>query len=59
MDMTVLMMVAASGFLCGVALMYLVMMRTMKKRAAEGQMTNNTHCENAESPANLAGLSVF
>ncbi len=39
MDMTVLMMVAASGFLCGVALMYLVMMRTMKKRAAEGQMT--------------------
>jgi hypothetical protein len=39
MDMTVLMMVAASGFSCGVALMYLVMMRTMKKRAAEGQMT--------------------
>jgi hypothetical protein len=39
MDMTIVMMVAASGFLCGVALMYLVMMRTMKKRAAEGQMT--------------------
>ena len=39
MDMTGLMMVAASGFLCGVALMYLVMTRTMKKRAAEGQMT--------------------
>lgn len=36
MDMTILMMVGVSSFLCGVALMYLVMMRTMKKRIAEG-----------------------
>ena len=36
MDMSVLLMVATSAFLCGVALMYLVMMRTMKKRIAEG-----------------------
>jgi len=38
MDMTILMMVGAGSFLCGVALMYLVMMRTMKKRIAEGAM---------------------
>ena len=36
MDMSVVAMVAVSSFLCGVALMYLVMMRTMKKRIAEG-----------------------
>jgi len=35
MDMSILMMVGGSSFLCGVALMYLVMMRTMKKRVAE------------------------
>ena len=38
MDMSILLMVAASAFMCGVALMYLVMIRTMKKRIAEGQM---------------------
>jgi len=38
MNMLILMMVAASSFLCGVALMYLVMTRTMKKRIAEGAM---------------------
>jgi len=38
MDITILMMVGGSSFLCGVALMYLVMMRTMKKRIAEGAM---------------------
>ncbi len=27
--------VGGAGFLCGVAVMYLVMMRTMKKRMAE------------------------
>lgn len=36
MDMTILLAVAGASFLCGVALMYLVMMRTMKKRIAEG-----------------------
>ena len=38
MDMTVLLAVGGGSFLCGVALMYLVMMRTMKKRVAEGTM---------------------
>ncbi|MEN8842029.1 MAG: hypothetical protein ABF254_09225 [Octadecabacter sp.] len=36
MDITILIAVGGSSFLCGVALMYLVMMRTMKKRLAEG-----------------------
>lgn len=36
MDMALLLAVVGSSFLCGVALMYLVMMRTMKKRIAEG-----------------------
>ncbi len=36
--MTLLITVGGASFLCGVALMYLVMMRTMKKRIAEGQM---------------------
>jgi hypothetical protein len=36
MNFTILLAVAGSSFLCGVALMYLVMMRTMKKRIAEG-----------------------
>jgi len=36
MDMTLLIAVSGSSFLCGVALMYLVMMRTMEKRIAEG-----------------------
>jgi hypothetical protein len=36
METTILLMVAGSSFLCGVALMYLVMMRTLKKRIAEG-----------------------
>ncbi|WP_375279599.1 hypothetical protein [Pseudooctadecabacter sp.] len=36
MDMTLLFAVGGASFLCGVALMYLVMMRTMKKRIAEG-----------------------
>lgn len=31
--------IATSSFLCGVALMYLVMMRTIKKRIAEGSYT--------------------
>lgn len=35
MDMTVLIAVGASSFLCGVALMYLVMMRTHKKLQAD------------------------
>ncbi len=30
--------VGGGAFLCGVALMYLVMMRTMKKRLAEADM---------------------
>lgn len=36
MDMTLLLTVGVGSFLSGVALMYLVMMRTMKKRIAEG-----------------------
>ncbi|MCW1951965.1 MAG: hypothetical protein KIH44_011445 [Octadecabacter sp.] len=36
MNITILIAVGGSSFLCGVALMYLVMMRTMKKRLAEG-----------------------
>ena len=36
MDTWILLAVAGSSFMCGVALMYLVMMRTMKKRIAEG-----------------------
>ena len=38
MDVGILVAVGGSSFLCGVALMYLVMMRTMKKRVAEGAM---------------------
>jgi hypothetical protein len=38
METTILLAVAGSSFLCGVALMYLVMMRTIKKRAAESAM---------------------
>lgn len=38
MEMYILIAVAVSSFLCGVSLMYLVMMRTMKKRIAEGAM---------------------
>ncbi|MGJ8610609.1 MAG: hypothetical protein ACSHWY_05920 [Octadecabacter sp.] len=38
MEMYTLIAVGTSSFLCGVALMYLVMMRTMKKRIAEGAM---------------------
>lgn len=38
MDMPILLMVAGSSFLSGVALMYLVMMRTIKKRIAEGAL---------------------
>lgn len=30
--------VGAGAFLCGVALMYLVMMRTMKKRLADNEV---------------------
>lgn len=37
MDIWILLAVGGSSFLCGVALMYLVMMRTIKKRAAESQ----------------------
>ena len=36
MDFTVLFAVGGSSFLCGVALMYLVMMRTHKKLQADG-----------------------
>ena len=36
MDLGVLVAVGGASFLCGVALMYLVMMRTMKKRISEG-----------------------
>jgi len=39
MDFGILMAVGGSAFLCGVALMYLVMMRTLKKRIAEGAMS--------------------
>ncbi len=39
MDYGLLITVGAGSFLCGVALMYLVMSRTMKKRAAEAGMT--------------------
>ena len=35
MDMTILVAVGAGSFLCGVALMYLVMMRTHKKLIAD------------------------
>jgi len=35
MDMTVLFAVGGGSFLCGVALMYLVMMRTHKKLLAD------------------------
>ena len=35
--MTALIAVGTGSFLCGVALMYLVMMRTMKKRIASGE----------------------
>ena len=35
MDFGMLFAVGTGSFLCGVALMYLVMTRTMKKRAAE------------------------
>ncbi|WP_302849695.1 hypothetical protein [Octadecabacter sp. SW4] len=38
MDYGLLVTVGAGSFLCGVALMYLVMMRTVKKRIAEGGM---------------------
>ncbi len=38
MDVQVLLAVGAGAFLCGVALMYLVMTRTMRKRIAEGAM---------------------
>lgn len=33
--MTAMIAIAVSSFLCGVALMYLVMTRTMRKRIAE------------------------
>ena len=36
MDIQLIVAVGTGSFLCGVALMYLVMMRTMKKRIAEG-----------------------
>lgn len=36
MDFQILFAVGSGSFLCGVALMYLVMTRTMKKRIAEG-----------------------
>ena len=36
MEFGILFAVGAGSFLCGVALMYLVMMRTMKKRIADG-----------------------
>ncbi|MEL6957441.1 MAG: hypothetical protein AAGL89_00650 [Pseudomonadota bacterium] len=39
MDMWILLAVGGSSFMCGVALMYLVMMRTLKKRIAEGAFT--------------------
>lgn len=35
MEAGFLVAVSASTFLCGVALMYIVMMRTVKKRSAE------------------------
>ncbi len=38
MGFGILLAVGGSAFLCGVALMYLVMMRTMKKRVAEGSI---------------------
>lgn len=38
MDLGLLLSVGAGAFICGVALMYLVMMRTMKKRIAESEM---------------------
>lgn len=38
MDLWIYFAVAGGAFLCGVALMYLVMMRTMKKRIAEAGM---------------------
>ncbi|WP_275450628.1 hypothetical protein [Octadecabacter antarcticus] len=36
MEPGILIAVSSSTFLCGVALMYRVMMRTLKKRIAEG-----------------------
>ncbi len=36
MNASILLAVGGASFLCGVALMYLVMMRTMRKRIAEG-----------------------
>ena len=38
MDFGILVAVGTGSFLCGVALMYLVMMRTVKKRIAEGSL---------------------
>lgn len=38
MGISVLIAVIIGSFLCGVALMYLVMMRTIKKRAAEAAL---------------------
>lgn len=38
MDIGLLVTVGAGSFMCGVALMYLVMMRTVKKRIADGSV---------------------
>ena len=36
MNTGILLVVGGGSFMCGVALMYLVMMRTLRKRIAEG-----------------------
>jgi hypothetical protein len=38
METGVLVAVSSSSFLCGIALMYLVIMRTIKKRAADAAL---------------------